>query len=63
MRRKRRSVFKITGIPGEHVPPRPLAMENDPVGAVPPTNGWLLELGHSKDGDPQPRDANVGFWI
>jgi len=38
-------VVKITGMPGKHVPPGPLAVANDLLGTVPPTNGWLLEMG------------------
>jgi L-ascorbate metabolism protein UlaG (beta-lactamase superfamily) len=38
-------IVKITGMPGKHVPPGPLAVANDLLGAVPPTNGWLLEMG------------------
>ncbi|KAF9262044.1 Metallo-hydrolase/oxidoreductase [Marasmius fiardii PR-910] len=37
---------KITGMPGKHVPPGPLSAANDLLKAVPPTNGWLLELGY-----------------
>ncbi|KAI0851530.1 Metallo-hydrolase/oxidoreductase [Daldinia vernicosa] len=40
-------VIKVTGMPGKHVPPGPLAMVNDLLQAVPPTNGWLIELGYS----------------
>lgn len=58
-----RPVFKVTGMPGKHVPLGPLTIANELLGAVPPTNGWLLELGHSKDGEPQPRDVNTGFRI
>ncbi|KAF5023998.1 hypothetical protein F66182_3944 [Fusarium sp. NRRL 66182] len=43
-------VVKVTGMPGKHVPPGPLAAVNNILGAVPPTNGWMLELGHHKDG-------------
>ncbi|KAI2784574.1 Metallo-hydrolase/oxidoreductase [Daldinia loculata] len=39
--------IKVTGMPGKHVPPGPLAMANDLLKAVPPTNGWLIELGYS----------------
>ncbi|KAG6362466.1 hypothetical protein INS49_010696 [Diaporthe citri] len=60
---QRRPVFKVTGTPGKHVAPGPLAVANDLLGAVPPTNGWLLELGHSKDGEPQPRDVNTDFRV
>ncbi|KAL0943590.1 uncharacterized protein CTRU02_201477 [Colletotrichum truncatum] len=40
------AAIKITAMPGKHVPPGPLAVANDFLGAVPPTNGWMLELGH-----------------
>jgi L-ascorbate metabolism protein UlaG (beta-lactamase superfamily) len=39
--------LKITGMPGKHVPPGPLNVANDILGAVPPTNGWMIELGYS----------------
>lgn len=38
--------IKVTGMPGKHVPPGPLSVANDLLGAVPPTNGWMIELGH-----------------
>ena len=38
--------IKVTGMPGKHVPPGPLSIANDLLGAVPPVNGWMLELGH-----------------
>ncbi|KAF5711964.1 metallo-hydrolase oxidoreductase [Fusarium mundagurra] len=41
-------VIKVTGMPGKHVPPGALATVNDLLGAVPPTNGWMLELGYRK---------------
>ncbi|KAI0483101.1 Metallo-hydrolase/oxidoreductase [Xylariaceae sp. FL0804] len=44
---KHASVIKVTGMPGKHVPPGPLAVANDLLGAVPPTNGWLLEFGRT----------------
>ncbi|KAI8951553.1 Metallo-hydrolase/oxidoreductase [Xylaria longipes] len=40
-------VIKITAMPGKHVPPGLLGVANDLLGAVPPTNGWLLEMGWS----------------
>lgn len=46
VKRKGKPVVKITGMPGKHVPPGPLSVANDLLGAVPPTNGWLLELGY-----------------
>ena len=37
--------LKVTGTPGQHIPPGPLALANDYLKAVPPTNGWLVEFG------------------
>ena len=39
---------KVTGMPGKHVPDGVLGTLNDLVGAVPPTNGWMVELGRSR---------------
>lgn len=49
-----RPAFRVTGMPGKHVPPGPLSMANDFLKAVPPTNGWMLELGSTSSlpGDP-----------
>jgi hypothetical protein len=45
---------KITGMPGKHVPPGPLSVANDLLKAVPPTNGWMIELGYAAtDADEQ----------
>ncbi|KAH7033662.1 uncharacterized protein B0I36DRAFT_321855 [Microdochium trichocladiopsis] len=44
-------VVKITGMPGKHVPPGPLSVANDILKAVPPTNGWLLQLGYEEAAD------------
>ncbi|KAK4539467.1 hypothetical protein LTR36_010903 [Oleoguttula mirabilis] len=43
--------IKVTGMPGKHVPPGPLAVINDFLGAVPPTNGWMIELGYKAGSD------------
>ncbi|MCJ1473267.1 hypothetical protein MMC13_001918 [Lambiella insularis] len=37
--------FKVTGMPGKHVPDGVIGTLNDLAGAVPPTNGWMVELG------------------
>jgi L-ascorbate metabolism protein UlaG (beta-lactamase superfamily) len=42
----RKPAIKVTGMPGKHVPPGPLSIANDILSAVPPTNGWMLELGY-----------------
>ncbi|KAL1304775.1 hypothetical protein AAFC00_003710 [Neodothiora populina] len=48
--KNKQPTIKVTGMPGKHVPPGPLAVVNDVLGAVPPTNGWMIELGY-KEGD------------
>ncbi|KAL4726242.1 hypothetical protein ACLX1H_006920 [Fusarium chlamydosporum] len=53
-------VIKVTGMPGKHVPPGPLAAVNNLLGAVPPTNGWMLELGSHNDGDDK---VQTGYRI
>ncbi|CAI6342035.1 unnamed protein product [Periconia digitata] len=52
---------KVTGMPGKHVPPGPLALANDLLGAVPPTNGWMVELGYGSASNP--RDFENGYRI
>lgn len=42
--------LKITGMPGKHVPDGVLGTLNDLIKAVPPTNGWMLELGYKDEG-------------
>ncbi|KAK4163330.1 putative metal-dependent hydrolase [Cladorrhinum sp. PSN259] len=53
------SAVKVTAMPGKHIPPGPLAVANDLLGAVPPTNGWLVELGNKKEGG----DFETGYRI
>lgn len=43
--KKKKPVIKITATPGKHVPAGPLSTINNILGAVPPTNGWLVEMG------------------
>ncbi|OJD29365.1 metallo-hydrolase oxidoreductase [Diplodia corticola] len=41
--------IKVTGMPGKHVPPGPagaLKAVNELLQAVPPTNGWMLDIGY-----------------
>lgn len=45
----RRAAIKVTGMPGKHVPPGPLSVANDILSAVPPTNGWMVDLGYFDD--------------
>ncbi|MCJ1384189.1 hypothetical protein MMC17_007305 [Xylographa soralifera] len=42
---------KVTGMPGKHVPDGIIGTLNDLAGAVPPTNGWMVELGKTKGQD------------
>ncbi|KAF7510714.1 hypothetical protein GJ744_006080 [Endocarpon pusillum] len=42
--------IKVTGMPGKHVPDGVLGTLNDLVKAVPPTNGWMVELGYNTSG-------------
>src|SRR5690606_159939 len=47
----RKEAIKVIAMPGKHVPPGPggvFEMVNDLLGAVPPVNGWVLELGSYK---------------
>lgn len=46
--------IKVTGMPGKHVPGKFLQQLNDLVGAIPPTNGWMVELGY---GDAEGEDG------
>ncbi|EIN07994.1 Metallo-hydrolase/oxidoreductase [Punctularia strigosozonata HHB-11173 SS5] len=54
---------KITGMPGKHVPSGGiLGKVNELAHAVPPTNGWMVELGSKpKDGDDV--DFTCGYRI
>ncbi|RYP45134.1 hypothetical protein DL768_008492 [Monosporascus sp. mg162] len=65
--RGKASVVKVTGMPGKHVPPGPLAKANDFLKAVPPTNGWLVELGYASKaptgGDPESLDVGYRIYI
>ncbi|GAB7357521.1 hypothetical protein MBLNU459_g0049t1 [Dothideomycetes sp. NU459] len=54
--------IKVTGMPGKHVPQGPLSVMNDFLNAVPPTNGWMLELGY-KESDGVTASFNNGYRI
>lgn len=58
-----RPSVKITGMPGKHVPPGPLNVANDILGAVPPTNGWMLELGYSSPSDTESFSNGYRIYI
>lgn len=54
----------VTGMPGKHVGDGLLAKANDILGAVPPTNGWMLELGYSSTSTTSETDAfSSGYRI
>lgn len=55
--------IKVTGTPGKHVPPGPLSVANDLLSAVPPTNGWMLELGHLPSSSSEPSTFKNSYRI
>lgn len=58
--------IKITGMPGKHVAGPIIETVNYLLSAVPPTNGWMLELGYTKTvgvTDPAKEDFRVGYTI
>jgi len=55
--------IKVTGMPGKHVPPGPLAIANDLLGAVPPTNGWMIELGYLNPGNNDSFECGYRIYI
>jgi L-ascorbate metabolism protein UlaG (beta-lactamase superfamily) len=60
--RGKRQSLKITGVPGKHVPPGALNIANEILHAVPPTNGWMIELGYSDVGSKSTSaDDDGGF--
>ncbi|KAI2614454.1 Metallo-hydrolase/oxidoreductase [Hypoxylon fragiforme] len=59
--------IKVTGMPGKHVPPGALSLANSVLRAVPPTNGWLVELGYTfkapTGDDPDTLDTGYRVYI
>lgn len=55
--------IKVTGMPGKHVPPGPLSIANDLLHAVPPTNGWMIELGYKPSSSSADSDFKSGYRI
>ncbi|OAP63104.1 hypothetical protein AYL99_02331 [Fonsecaea erecta] len=53
--------LRVTGMPGKHVGDGLLAKANDILGAIPPTNGWMLELGYTSDASGA--DFECGYRI
>ncbi|KAE8329784.1 beta-lactamase superfamily domain-containing protein [Aspergillus sergii] len=58
---KKQARIRVTGMPGKHVPTGVIEKLNDLVSAIPPTNGWMIELGYS-DGSST-TDLTVGYRI
>ena len=56
------SRMRVTGMPGKHVPDGVLGVANDLLKAVPPTNGWMLELGYGKP-QTSAEDFECGYRI
>ncbi|KAJ5779821.1 hypothetical protein N7457_007541 [Penicillium paradoxum] len=53
--------LRVTGIPGKHVPSNQVIQKlNTLANAIPPTNGWMLELGY---GTPNSTDFSCGYRI
>ncbi|KAL1588512.1 hypothetical protein WHR41_02838 [Cladosporium halotolerans] len=55
--------IKVTGMPGKHVPPGPLSAANDFLAAVPPTNGWMVELGYKPSPSAPDSTFSNGYRI
>jgi L-ascorbate metabolism protein UlaG (beta-lactamase superfamily) len=60
---QRKPGIKITGMPGKHVPPGPLSVANDILSAVPPTNGWMMELGYYKGSGNDDFESGYRIYI
>ncbi|KAL8849336.1 MAG: hypothetical protein Q9221_005687 [Calogaya cf. arnoldii] len=58
----KKAAIKVTGMPGKHVPPGVLGTLNEIVNAVPPTNGWMVELGY-KSSNGNDDDFECGYRI
>lgn len=60
-----KSVIRVSGMPGKHVPPGAVAAANEFLQAVPPINGWLVELGYAHDtaSGADPEAINTGYRI
>ena len=53
--------LKVTGMPGKHVPQGPLNVANEILKAVPPTNGWMIELGYSSPSSSNADEFESGY--
>ncbi|KAI9875913.1 MAG: hypothetical protein M1830_007784 [Pleopsidium flavum] len=61
-RTERTPSIKVTGMPGKHVPDGVLGTMNEYLQAVPPTNGWMVELGYGKK-QGNDEDFECGYRI
>ncbi|OCK98750.1 Metallo-hydrolase/oxidoreductase [Cenococcum geophilum 1.58] len=59
----KKPAIKVTVMPGKHVPPGPLSVANDLSKAVPPTNGWMVELGYSSAGNDESLENGYRIYI
>ena len=56
--------IKVSGMPGKHVKPGMLSTINDLLGAVPPVNGWMIELGYyGSSGEPSEQNFTSSYRI
>jgi L-ascorbate metabolism protein UlaG (beta-lactamase superfamily) len=55
--------IKVTGMPGKHLPPGILSAANDIAHAIPPTNGWMIELGYKPSSSSADSDFKSGYRI
>ncbi|KAF4155898.1 hypothetical protein CNMCM8927_001623 [Aspergillus lentulus] len=55
--------IRVTGMPGKHIATNKVVEKlNEFVAAIPPTNGWMVELGYGSTQTMQP-DFEVGYRI
>ncbi|KAF4241827.1 hypothetical protein CNMCM8980_002351 [Aspergillus fumigatiaffinis] len=55
--------IRVTGMPGKHIPTNKVVEKlNEFVAAIPPTNGWMVELGYGSTQTMQ-TDFEVGYRI
>ncbi|KAH6631294.1 beta-lactamase-like protein [Chaetomium tenue] len=59
----RMAAVRVTGLPGKHVPPGLVEKANELLGAVPPTNGWLVELGWTRGEERAEERFETGYRI
>ena len=50
-------------MPGKHVPPGPLNAANEILSAVPPTNGWIIELSYSSPPSSSADEFASGYIV